>query len=180
VSVSFYLRAIAVVIVCLVAGRVHSEAPASELTPDSLIGAWKLLKIEYSGPSGPMPDPTFWANSQGLIVYDRSGWMSVQIFAPNRPTIANTVRTSGVFGDDSSARAAAFDTYYAYFGTWEFNAATCIVTHHLKSSLLPYETGSDYKRNVTFDGKYLKLTVHQQQNEQPRERVLTWERVVSR
>jgi len=47
------------------------------IAPQDLIGAWKLVKTEYAGPHGPMQDPVFQPSSKGLIIYDRSGWMSV-------------------------------------------------------------------------------------------------------
>jgi len=56
-----------------------------------------------------------------------------------------------------AAGAVAFDTYYAYFGTWDFNADTSVITHHINSSLLPYETGLEHRREATFDGVHLKM-----------------------
>ena len=54
--------------------------------------------------------------------------------------------------DEAKLAAAAFDTYYAYFGTWDYNADTSVITHHINSSLLPYESGMEYIREVVLDG----------------------------
>jgi hypothetical protein len=152
---------------------------AAKLTKQTIIGAWRLVGIDYSGPNGPLTDPVFGPNPQGIIIYDRSGWMSVQIATANRPTIARpATRTSGAeTADDAKLAAQAFDSYYAYFGSWEFDAVKSVITHHLRASLLPYETGVDYLREVTFDGGQLKLTVRSQQNGENRVRTLVWARV---
>jgi hypothetical protein len=103
-------------LVCLLAPLpAESSTTHSTAMPEALIGTWRLLTIEYSGPVGPLPDPLFWPGSQGLIMYDRSGWMSVQIYAPNRPPAKGPPRTSGakLSVDDAGLKAAGFDTYYA-------------------------------------------------------------------
>jgi len=103
--------------------------------------------------------------------------------APNRPDIADKPRTTSLPLDDESARAAAFETYYAYYGTWSFDPGSSTVTHHIHSSLLPYEVGRNYRRLVTFDGQRLRLTVDPSQDrgrgKQLARRVLTWERITA-
>ena len=155
------------------------RATAAKLTKQAIIGAWRLVGIDYSGPNGPLADPVFGPNPQGIIIYDQSGWMSVQIVTANRPAIPRpATRTSGgVTPDDAKLAAAAFDTYYAYFGTWDYNADTSVVTHHLESSLLPYETGLEYRQEVTLDGAYLKLIARSQEKGETRHRTLVWTRV---
>ncbi len=144
-----------------------------------IIGAWRLASIDYSGPNGALADPVFGPNPQGILIYDRSGWMSVQIVAANRPVMAKpAARTSRVVTlDDAKLATAAFDSYYAYFGTWDYDADTSVITHHLSSSLLPYETGLEYKREVRFDGVHLQLTSRSQQGGEERRRTLVWTRV---
>jgi hypothetical protein len=166
-----------------VAAFARSETPVhtagAKFTKESIVGAWRLIRIDYAGPNGPLPDPVFGPNPQGIIIYDSSGWMSVQIVTANRPTMTGpATRTSGeVSTDDAKLAAQAFNTYYAYFGSWEFDAATSVITHHLKASLLPYETGVEYRREVTFDGINLKLIVQSQQGNETRQRTLVWTRV---
>jgi hypothetical protein len=155
------------------------RAVAAKLTKQVIIGAWRLVGIDYSGPKGALADPVFGPDPQGIIIYDQSGWMSVQIVTANRPAIARpTTRTSRVVTpDDAKLAAMAFDTYYAYFGTWDYNADTSVITHHLNSSLLPYETGLEYRREVTFDGVHLKLVARSQDRGEERHRTLVWTRV---
>jgi Lipocalin-like domain len=157
------------------------SAPGSHPNRQTLLGAWRLVSIAYSGPNGALVDPVFGANSQGLIIYDPSGWMSVQIFSPDRPTMPRPASriTDSAAAVANSVKAAAFDSYYAYFGTWEYDYGTATITHHLKSSLLPYETGVDYRRSVSISGGRLELTVSNQVNGESRKRVLIWERAAS-
>jgi hypothetical protein len=154
-------------------------AAAAKLTKQAIVGAWRLVGIDYSGPNGALTDPVFGPNPQGIIIYDQSGWMSVQIVTANRPVVARpAMRTSRVVTpDEAKLAAAAFDTYYAHFGTWDYNADTSVITHHLKSSLLPYETGLEYREEVTFDGEHLRLIARSQETGEERRRTLVWTRV---
>jgi hypothetical protein len=126
-----------------------------------LIGAWRLAAIEYLGPHGETVDPYYQAGSSGIIIYDSSGWMSVQITAQDRRKWEiPAVRVPGpVRKEDAALEADAFDTYYSYFGTWDYDAATSVVTHHVKSSLIPAETGLDYAQTITLEGGQLIFTV---------------------
>ena len=157
------------------------SAPGAHPNRQTIIGAWRLVSINYSGPNGALVDPVFGVNSQGLIIYDPSGWMSVQIFSADRPAIPRsaTRTTDPTAAEANSAKAAAFDSYYAYFGTWDYDAATSSITHHLKSSLLPYEAGVEYRRSVSINDGRLELTVNNQVNGENRKRVLIWERLPS-
>lgn len=154
-------------------------AAAAKPTKQAIIGAWRLVSINYSGPNGAMADPVFGPNPQGIIIYDQSGWMSVQIVTANRPVLTRPARrTSGiVIAADAKLAAAAFASYYAYFGTWDYNADTSVITHHLNSSLLPYETGLEYRREVVFDGAQLKLVARSQESGEARQRTLVWARI---
>jgi Lipocalin-like domain len=49
------------------------------------------------------------------------------------------------------------DEYYAYYGTSEDDEVAHIVTHHIVSSLLPYETATTLKRDIAIDGDMLTL-----------------------
>ena len=132
-----------------------------EAARQQLIGAWRLAAIEYLGPHGETVDPYYQAGSSGIIIYDSSGWMSVQITAQDRRKWEQpAVRVPRpVSKEDAALKADAFDTYYSYFGTWDYDAATSVVTHHVKSSLIPAETGLDYGQTITLEGGQLIFTV---------------------
>lgn len=151
--------------VCLCLWASSSEAAPGEgdgqrMTRERLVGTWRLTSIEYSGPHGETADPYYQPDSSGIIIYDASGWMSVQITAQNRRTWEiPEVRVPGRRGQDAALKAEAFDTYYSYYGTWDYDAATSVVTHHVKSSLIPAEAGMNYAQTATLQGGHLIFTV---------------------
>jgi hypothetical protein len=136
------------------------QGGGSQAARQQLIGAWRLAAIEYSGPQGETVDPYYQAGSSGIIIYDSSGWMSVQITAQNRRKWeVPAVRVPRPKGEDVALKAEAFDTYYSYYGTWDYDAVTSVVTHHVKSSVIPAETGLDYAQTATLEDGRLIFTV---------------------
>ncbi|MFI4889671.1 MAG: lipocalin-like domain-containing protein [Steroidobacterales bacterium] len=162
----------------LSAGAAGAAAMPS-LNREDLVGSWRLVRIEYSGPKGPLDDPFYHQDSTGLLTYDASGSMSVQIVGHVRPAL--TVpgsRPVGVvpFSADTRAKAAALDSYYAYFGTWDFDATHSTVTHHVSSALLPAETGVSYTQGVALDGNTLTFMTRQSGADGEYIRRKIWER----
>src|SRR5580658_684684 len=162
----------------------HPAAPADRgdavhLARRDLIGAWRLVRIEYSGPQGPIADPFYQADSTGVIIYDSSGWMSVHIVAPHRRgwEVPASRSSSIAMSQDTPLKAAAFDTYYSYFGTWDFDEATSVVTHHVKSSLIPAGSGLNYAQKATLESGRLVFTVRSGSKGQETVRRKIWERV---
>jgi hypothetical protein len=136
---------------------------AAQSTRQDLIGAWRLQSIQLVGLNGPMTDPFYGEDSTGILIYDRSGWMSVQIVGQHRAAIEiPSARPSpGDTAGDARRKAAVLDTYYAYFATWDFDEASSTVTHHVVSSLFPSEAGVSYSQKVTLDGEYLIFTTRE-------------------
>lgn len=151
----------------------------AHLVRQDLIGAWRLVRIEFSGPQGSIADPFYQAGSTGVIIYDPSGWMSVHIVAPHRRgwEVPASRSSAIAMSHDRQLKAAAFDTYYSYFGTWEFDAKTSVVTHHVKSSLIPAESGLNYGQQVALEGGRLIFTVRGGGKGQQTVRRKIWERV---
>jgi hypothetical protein len=148
------------------------------LTRQQLIGAWRLMRIEYSDSSGQTADPFYQPNSTGLIVYDSSGWMSVHISAPHRRAFdVPASRSSSTTAQNAPLKAAAFDTYYAYFGTWDLDEESSVVTHHVESSLIPAETGLRYAQKAAVEGNRLIFTVCTNTRDGHSVRKKIWERV---
>jgi hypothetical protein len=133
---------------------------ASHATRHDLVGAWRLVSIQIMAPDGPMTDPFYNADPTGILIYQASGWMSVQIVGQPRPAMeaeaARPPRTETA--EDAQLKAAVLDTYYAYFGTWDYDEVTSTVTHHIKSSLIPGESGMSYSQTVALEGENLIFT----------------------
>ena len=105
--------------------------------------------------------------------------MSVHISAPHRtawePAAARLPPSSS--DPDVGRKAEAFDSYYAYYGTWTFDARTSVVTHHVESSLVPGEVGVDYTQSVTLQNGRLIFTNRSTDQGEPRVRRKVWERL---
>jgi hypothetical protein len=172
-----YLRAW--LLFALAVACVPSASPGGAGAPfrrEDLIGAWRLVGMTYSGPDGRV-DPFYQSDSGGLIIYDRSGWMSVEIGAPHRATW--DVPSGRLAPSDENAarlKAAALDGYYAYYGTWDFDERSSVVTHHVASALLPAEEGLDYSQSIALDHGRLVFTTRAGGPGREVVRTKTWER----
>jgi hypothetical protein len=154
-------------LLCVGVASCHPSEPKSSralhATRQELVGAWRLLSIQRLGPNGPTIDPFFGTDPTGILVYDPSGWMSVQIVGSHRPAMeapsTSASRPSLVdTAQNTQLKAAVFDTYYAYFGTWHYDEVTSTVVHEVKSSLIPGEIGKSYSQTVSLDGGHLIFT----------------------
>lgn len=169
--------------ICLLGTGVSQAAHAADAglgvpSREALIGAWRLIGIELSTRDGTRPDPFFEAGSTGLIVYDPSGWMSVQISGPQRvPWDIPAARPRNAKQRDLRLKAAAYDSYYAYFGTWQYDEHSAVMIHHVKSSVIPAEAGLDYSQQIRIDGNRMTFIGHVLEHGEDITRTKTWERV---
>lgn len=126
-------------------------------TRRDLFGAWRLVSIELRGPIGRSIDPFFGGHPSGLLIYDPSGWVSVQIAGDRRPAlVVPATRVPGPqAAGDADLKARLLDSYYAYFGRWDFDEANSTVTHTVQSSIYPGEIGERYVQHVRLEGAQL-------------------------
>ena len=115
-----------------------------------LAGSWRLVAWRRVAQDGTITYP-FGENPSGLLIYTADGRMAVQMAAANRPALP----TEDALGGDVQARAAAYSTCLAYFGTYELQGDT--VVHRIDASLFPNWSGAEQRRPFTFDGKELVL-----------------------
>lgn len=118
----------------------------------ALLGAWSLVSAETLRENGPST-PAFGARISGLLIYDRSGEMSLQIVG-ERPSVGDVETYQALTPED---RMVFLDTYYAYFGLFEVDEAAHVVTHRVRGSLRPNELGINYRRQFGIDGDRLTL-----------------------
>jgi hypothetical protein len=113
-----------------------------------LIGAWRYAGTTIDGQ--PRTDRT---NPCGIIIYDQSGHMAVQIM-PGR----------------EEAATAPPSAFICYFGTWSLDERAGTVTHHRQGDLRP-NGEIDAVRKYEFAGDRLIL--------RPVDRVqeIMWERI---
>jgi Lipocalin-like domain len=120
--------------------KAKSQSPA-----ERLIGAWRLVSVEGNSPvrSVQFDHPT------GLIMYDRSGWMSVQIaLHQERKPFAK-----GAAAGTLEERAEAYDTYLCYYGIYTVDVNAGTVTHHMTDHTYPGLRGHDNVRWFEFQGE---------------------------
>ncbi len=152
---------------------------APRMTRQDLIGAWRLVEIKVEGPAGREVDPFYGSGSRGLLIYDASGWFSVQIEGSGRPVANVPLVRPAREQSESAARlnAAVLDSYYAYYGTWSFDEVTSTVTHHAQGALYPGEDSATYTQNVELVGRRLIFTRTQSVAGRSTTQTKRWERV---
>jgi hypothetical protein len=172
-------------VLCLLAVVVSEpiSAPAQQAKPDAasmrdqFVGAWRLVSIETIRPNGEIIYPFYSKHPEGLIVYDNSGWMSVQITSDPRPTVPKDSSREAFLAAPPLEKVAAVEGYYAYCGTWTLAPSNSTVTHHIKKSMIPGERGEDGVRHYTLEGDRLTLVAKTHEMGEDHERKLVWQRL---
>jgi lipocalin-like protein len=151
-----------------------ATAAAQPLVKEALFGTWKIVSVETVRPNGESLIEWMGARPSGWIIYNDSGHMAVQLMRDPRPQFT----VPGFRNAPEPEKAAAFDGYYAYFGTYEINIEAGTITHHVLGSLRPNEVGRKLTRQVKLEGGRLTLTtpLFDQEGEK-RFNHLVWERV---
>ncbi|MFP5262035.1 MAG: lipocalin-like domain-containing protein [Blastocatellia bacterium] len=129
------------------------------------IGAWRLVSVEDRGPDGGLTRP-YGEHPLGLLLYDKSGRMSVQIMRSDRPPLSS----NDWAGAPAEEVKAAVEGFTAFFGTYEIDEAKAIIIHRVDGHLLPGGVGKELKRGYEFSGSRLTLTPSAS-------RKVTWERI---
>jgi hypothetical protein len=110
-----------------------------------LHGAWRYLGSMTDG----KPTPGRGANPKGIIYYDPSGTMVVQVAPDKERGKAGSAPTP----DEAQAALAG---YVAYFGTYTVDEKAATVTHHRQASVQPGDV-ADLVRGYEFAGDRLIL-----------------------
>ena len=116
------------------------------------VGAWRLVSIEDRQPDGEITYP-YGKDAVGLLVYDASTRMSVQIMRRDRPALS-TSDWQQIPADEIKATVEGFT---AFFGSYEIDEAENSITHHVEGHLLPDSVGKRLKRAFEFSDDRLIL-----------------------
>jgi Lipocalin-like domain len=135
----------AVLMLLLSCVSLFSAEPRQGNAGKKLVGAWRLVSVEGT-------DATLhfaYDHPTGIITYDRSGWMSVQIDIKGirKPFVNGPASGTG------EEKVAAFDNYVAYYGTYTLDSKARTVTHHLEDASAPNWRGVNNVRWFEFQGK---------------------------
>jgi len=144
---------------------------------DELVGAWRLISVETVRANGEVIYPFYGRHPEGLLIYDRSGWMSVQIISDPKPGVPLISSREGFLAASPSEKSTAADGFYAYFGTWTADASSSTVTHNILQSFYPGERGTEGKRALVLQGNRLILVAQAHEMGENHERKLVWERI---
>ncbi|KAA6459212.1 lipocalin-like domain-containing protein [Acidobacteria bacterium AB60] len=161
------------VMACVTATAVAQDGPSA----DRLIGAWRLVSVETLRPNGEVIYPIYGKHPQGLLIYDRSGWMSVTIISDPQSEVPRTDSRQGFLEAPAAEKLAAADAFYSYYGTWTVDPSGAAVVHHIQQSMLPGERGEDASRKLTLDGDRLILIASMKEMGEAHQRRLTWQRI---
>jgi hypothetical protein len=119
---------------------------------EDFIGAWRLVAVEERQPGGDLTYP-YGSHPVGLLIYDESGYMSVQIMRSDRRPLSSDNP------DETSAEEIkrAVEGFTAFFGRYEIDEQRKTVTHHVEGHLLPNSVGKRLERSYEFSGDNLIL-----------------------
>lgn len=127
---------------------------------ERLTGAWRL--VDFSGDEYAMR--TRGENSTGMVIYDATGVMSLQIMPDT------TLRPAFAAKEPTQQEAmTAFTGYQAYFGTYSVDPKAKTVTHHLEGNLNPGQIDNRTRQYEFVGEDKLVLRVNT--------RTLTWQRI---
>jgi Lipocalin-like domain len=127
------------------------------------VGTWTLVTL---GGEGVLVE-RLGVNPLGILIYDRSQNMSVQIM--------NRDHGTKVLNSNEDIKHA-FQSYVGYFGKYSINLEEQSITHHVSGSLYPGDIGRDFKRLYQFSGNHLILTADGLIGGDPIAAHLVWER----
>ena len=125
------------------------EAPDAR-TP--FYGVWDLVSIVTRDKSG-NERKTYGDAPRGQITYERTGRMSAILGRSDRKPVASPTLT-----DATPEQMKEIVTgFAAYYGTFEVDAATKRVIHHVQQALHPSWAGTDLIRSYAFEGNQMTL-----------------------
>jgi hypothetical protein len=132
---------------------------------NQFIGAWRLVSVEDRRADGSLTYP-YGERPRGLLLYDATGRMSVQIMRSDRPPLSSN-EWAEVRAEEIKSTVEGFT---AFFGTYEINEAEATIIHRVEGHVLPDSVGKELKRHYEFSGNRLVL-------KPSASRKVTWERI---
>ena len=120
---------------------------------NSFVGVWKLISCDAIRKNGSVL-PIYGKNPVGRLYYDAAGNMSVHMMKSGRTNFKDETK----FRAEPSEMRAAYESYEAYFSTYEVDEANHIINHTVIGGLFPNWTGTIQARYYAFDGNRLTLS----------------------
>jgi hypothetical protein len=130
-----------------------SPLMAVAASPLELVGTWKLVVYEDRSADAP-PEHPYGVNPMGLLIYDVTGHMAIQIMKAPPPKVAS----GDEYNVTSQEKVALMDGYVAYFGTYTVDWTKHVVTHRAQGDLYSVYIGRAEERPFELNGDRLTLT----------------------
>jgi hypothetical protein len=137
-------------------GLILLSAPASgqeKPLAQQLLGAWTLVASYQERPDGTRFE-TFGTNPRGIMIFDPSGRMSLQMARSDRPKFSSNNRLTGTPEENK----AAVQGLLSYFGRYEVQDSEGTVMITVDASSFPNQDGTTQKRPVQISGDDLRWT----------------------
>ena len=115
-------------------------------------GAWRLVSFEEHRPYGEIDYP-YGRNPAGLLIYDATGRMSVQVMRSDRAPLSSNNAEEAL----SEEIRAAIEGFTAFFGAYEIDEDASTITHHVEGHIFPNSVGKSLKRSFEFSDDRLIL-----------------------
>jgi hypothetical protein len=125
------------------------------------------VAFEEEGPDGELIYP-YGKDATGMLIYDPSGRMSVQIMRRDRAPLS----TPDWQGLPAEEIKTAIEGFTSFFGSYEVDEANGVVIHRVEGHALPESVGKVLRREFTFSRDLLIL------KPSPNRRVI-WERITA-
>ena len=119
---------------------------------EDLIGGWHLEAWEIRYGDGRDKSFPFGEDAVGLLIYTADGFMSAAISRPGRVALS----TANLRAAPPAEKAAAFDSYFHYSGTWRIEGDSVI--HAVSLALNPAFVGTDQIRLMELQSDRLTLS----------------------
>lgn len=158
---------------------ISSTAPQAASIADQFVGAWRLLTVETIRPNGEVIYPFYGKNPEGILIYGRDGWMSVQIVSDPQPAVPREDSRESFLAAPANEKVIAVNGYYAYYGKWTVDPSHSTITHHIQQSLYPGERGETVERHFSLEGNRLTLLAKAHEMGEDHQRKLVWERATA-
>ncbi len=126
----------------------------AESVKQQLVGTWFLVSDVATRPDGTRFEP-FGDNPKGILMFDRTGYFSIQYSGDARRKVASNNRLEGT-PEENMANAKGTQAYY---GTYSVDAAARTITFHVERNSYPNWDNIDLKRTITLVGDELTTTI---------------------
>ena len=123
---------------------------------DPLVGTWELVEWTAVDGNGQISYP-YGDDAQGLIMYSQTGEMMMILSATDRDSLG----TFDLSSLDHVKLVAAFDNFFAYYGTYEIDRKNNTVKHRIEGSSFPDWTGGEQQRQFELRNNQLVLRATQ-------------------